>query len=464
MQCATLNCEALGAALSSLTAIKASEDAERDGATLKAAAVALSGPPPEDLTMLLVDGQQALEVAQRVQEEARAAKQHAVIAEIRRCTRLAPPLLDVNKIEAAITAGEEASIDTVTVGLARDALAAATRRDEAASRLARLNLAGAQGVADDGVNGASILEAIRTGSERGVAMTAVEAVHNVLRASERADAPRRAAGSLLQCLVSLPTLEIDVEATAKALASAVALSGRQLVNGVDLVSMAATTLKAAEAAQTARDAVGAELVTATARIGDESCRDGGVNEVGRLIAEARRAGVAPRLLEACEAKLAVGKGRVVTKPTVLEIKARAVEAAAARRAAAETRAAESIAALVVARDKSASLRDTVETAQRAATASVSAAVEADSKLTMAAEAAGGATSSTGDGPAEVVKSEEARRHIFLDVAARAEVRARSHCLTWKTCERGCIELQPLAHMIAASSTYGSSQRIRSCAP
>ena len=394
----------------------------------------LSEPPPEDLTSLLAEGHQALEVAQRAQEEARAAKQRAVVAEIHRCTRLAPLLLEVGKIEAAIVAGEEMAVDTATVGLARDALVAATRRDEAASRLARLNVAGAEGVAGDGINGgASALEAIQIGSECGVAMTDVEAAHTVLCASERADAPRRAATSLLQCLVSLPTLEIDVKAATEALASAVALSGRQLVNGVDLVSTATVTLEAAKAAQTARDAVGAELVTAATRRGEWAhCSP---DEVSRLVAEARRAGVAPRLLEACEAKLVVGKGRVMM-PTVDEIKAKAVEDAAARRVAAEARAALTVAALVAARKESASLRDAAEAAQRAATASVSAAVEADAKLaTAAAETAGNAAASlTGDEPAEAAEVEEARRHIFLDVAARVEAQAaagQSSELAWR---------------------------------
>ena len=363
-----LNCVALGTALSSLVAIKASNDAElleqlsrtssqkpsvgdisspssraqgiavtslditwSGDATVPAAAVAnptttpkrrRSGPPPEDLASLLADGHQALEVAQRAQAEARAAKRRIVVAEIHRCTRLAPLLLEVDKIEAAIVAGEEMAVDIATVGLARDAAVAATRRDEAASRLARFNVADAEGVAGDGINGgASILEAIQMGSECGVAMTDVEAAHTVLYASERAGASHRAAGSLLQCLVSLPTLEIDVEAATEALASAVALNSRQLVNGVDLVSTATVTLEAAKAAQTARDAIGAELVTAATRRGEWAhCSP---DEVSRLVAEARRACVAPRLLEACEAKLGVGKGRVMM-PTVDEIKAKAV--------------------------------------------------------------------------------------------------------------------------------------------
>ena len=475
-----LNCVALGTALSSLVAIKASNDAElleqlsrtssqkpsvgdisspssraqgiavtslditwSGDATVPAAAVAnptttpkrrRSGPPPEDLASLLADGHQALEVAQRAQAEARAAKRRIVVAEIHRCTRLAPLLLEVDKIEAAIVAGEEVAVDIATVGLARDAAVAATRRDEAASRLARFNVADAEGVAGDGINGgASILEAIQMGSECGVAMTDVEAAHTVLYASERAGASHRAAGSLLQCLVSLPTLEIDVEAATEALASAVALNSRQLVNGVDLVSTATVTLEAAKAAQTARDAIGAELVTAATRRGEWAhCSP---DEVSRLVAEARRAGVAPRLLEACEAKLVVGKGRVMM-PTVDEIKAKAVEDAAARRVAAEARAALTVAALVAARKESASLRDAAEAAQRAATASVSAAVEADAKLaTAAAETAGNAAASlTGDEPAEAAEVEEARRHIFLDVAARVEAQAaagQSSELAWR---------------------------------
>ena len=475
-----LNCVALGTALSSLVAIKASNDAElleqlsrtssqkpsvgdisspssraqgiavtslditwSGDATVPAAAVAnptttpkrrRSGPPPEDLASLLADGHQALEVAQRAQAEARAAKRRIVVAEIHRCTRLAPLLLEVDKIEAAIVAGEEVAVDIATVGLARDAAVAATRRDEAASRLARFNVADAEGVAGDGINGGgSILEAIQMGSECGVAMTDVEAAHTVLYASERAGASHRAAGSLLQCLVSLPTLEIDVEAATEALASAVALNSRQLVNGVDLVSTATVTLEAAKAAQTARDAIGAELVTAATRRGEWAhCSP---DEVSRLVAEARRACVAPRLLEACEAQLGVGKGRVMM-PTVDEIKAKAVEDAAARRVAAEARAALTVAALVAARKESASLRDAAEAAQRAATASVSAAVEADAKLaTAAAETAGNAAASlTGDEPAEAAEVEEARRHIFLDVAARVEAQAaagQSSELAWR---------------------------------
>ena len=472
-----LNCVALGTALSSLVAIKASNDAElleqlsrtssqkpsvgdisspssraqgiavtslditwSGDATVPAAAVAnptttpkrrRSGPPPEDLASLLADGHQALEVAQRAQAEARAAKRRIVVAEIHRCTRLAPLLLEVDKIEAAIVAGEEVAVDIATVGLARDAAVAATRRDEAASRLARFNVADAEGVAGDGINGgASILEAIQMGSECGVAMTDVEAAHTVLYASERAGASHRAAGSLLQCLVSLPTLEIDVEAATEALASAVALNGRQLVNGVDLVSTATVTLEAAKAAQTARDAIGAELVTAATRRGEWAhCSP---DEVSRLVAEARRACVAPRLLEACEAQLGVGKGRVMM-PTVDEIKAKAVEDAAARRVAAETRAAETVAALVAARKKSASLRDAAEAAQRAATASISAAVEADAKLATAAKTAG-PPMLMGDEPAEAAEVEEARRHTFLDLAAHVEAQAtagQSSELAWR---------------------------------
>ena len=472
-----LNCVALGTALSSLVAIKASNDAElleqlsrtssqkpsvgdisspssraqgiavtslditwSGDATVPAAAVAnptttpkrrRSGPPPEDLASLLADGHQALEVAQRAQAEARAAKRRIVVAEIHRCTRLAPLLLEVDKIEAAIVAGEEVAVDIATVGLARDAAVAATRRDEAASRLARFNVADAEGIAGDGINGgASILEAIQMGSECGVAMTDVEAAHTVLYASERAGASHRAAGSLLQCLVSLPTLEIDVEAATEALASAVALNSRQLVNGVDLVSTATVTLEAAKAAQTARDAIGAELVTAATRRGEWAhCSP---DEVSRLVAEARRACVAPRLLEACEAQLGVGKGRVMM-PTVDEIKAKAVEDAAARRVAAETRAAETVAALVAARKKSASLRDAAEAAQRAATASISAAVEADAKLATAAKTAG-PPMLMGDEPAEAAEVEEARRHTFLDLAAHVEAQAtagQSSELAWR---------------------------------
>ena len=471
-----LNCVALGTALSSLVAIKASNDAElleqlsrtssqkpsvgdisspssraqgiavtslhltwSGDATVKTAAVATpptpkrrpSGPPPEDLASLLADGHQALEVAQRAQAEARAAKRRIVVAEIHRCTRLAPLLLEVDKIEAAIVAGEEMAVDIATVDLARDAAVAATRRDEAASRLALFNVADAEGVAGDGINGgASILEAIQMGSECGVAMTDVEAAHTVLCASERAGASQRAAGSLLQCLVSLPTLEIDVEAATEALASAVALNGRQLVNGVDLVSTATVTLEAAKAAQTARDAIGAELVTAATRRGEWAHFS--PDEVSRLVAEARRACVAPRLLEACEAKLGVGKGRVMM-PTVDEIKAKAVEDAAARRVAAETRAAETVAALVAARKKSASLRDAAEAAQRAAKVSISAAVEADAKLATAAETAG-PPMLMGDEPAEAAEVEEARRHTFLDLAAHVEAQAtagQSSELAWR---------------------------------
>ena len=467
MQCVELSCEALGAALSSLVAIKASNDAElleqlsRAGsqrlpddisspssraqsiavtslditwsgdASIKAAAEAtprtpkrsLGEPPPEDLTSLLADGHQVLEVAQRVQAEARAAKRRAVVAEIHRCTRLAPLLLEVDRIEAAIIAGEEMAVDTATVGLARDAMVAATRRDEAASRLKRFNVAGAEGVAGDGINcGASILEVIQVGSECGVAMTVVEAAHTVLCASERARAPHRAAGSLLQCLVSLPPLEIDVEATAEALASAVALSGRQLANGGDLVSTATVTLEAAKATQTARDAIGAELVTAATRRGEwVHCSP---DEVNRLVAEARCAGVTPRLLEACEAKLVVGKGRVVM-PTVYEIKAKAVEDAAVRRVTAEARAAESVAALVAGRKKSASLRDAAEAAQRVATASVSAAVEADAKLATAAGTVGPPILMAGDEPTEAAELEETRRRTVLDMAAHVEAQAEA---------------------------------------
>ena len=370
--------------------------------------------PPEDLTPLLADGHQALEVAQRVQAEARAAKRRAAVAELHRCALMAPPLLEVDEIEAAIIEGEEMNIETATVDLARDAAVTAARRDEAALRLKHFNVAGAEGVAGDGIDGgASIVEAIQTGSERGVAMTDVEAAYTLLCASERAGAPRRAADHLLQSLVSLPALEIDVEATEQALASAVAISGRQLIDGADVVSTATVTLEEARAAQTARDAIGAKLVTAATRRGEwANCSP---DEMSGLVAEARSAGVATRLLEACEAKLVVGKGREMMT-TADEIKAKAVEDAAARRVAAEARAAEMAAALVAARKNSASLRDAAEAAQRAAAASVSAAVEADAKLARAAQTAP-PPRPIGDAPADADEDEEARRHTSLEVAA-----------------------------------------------
>ena len=470
MDCIELNCEALGAAMTSLVEIKASNDAERSerlekmarmgsskpsvddisspssraqdiavigmtitwsgDASVREAAVATpatakrrlsaDNQPPEDLTPLLADGHQALEVAQRAQAEALAAKRRAAVAELHRCALMAPPLLEVDKIKAAIIAGEEMNIDTATVDLARDAAVTAARRDEAALRLKRFSMAGAEGVAGDGiVGGASTLEAIQTGSERGVAMTDVEATYTLLCASERAGAPRRAADHLLQSLVSLPALEIDVEATEQALASAVAISGRHLVNGADLVSTATVTLEAARAAQTARDAIGAKLVTAATRRGEwANCSP---DEMSGLVAEARCAGVAPRLLEACEAKLVVGKGREMM-PTADEIKAKAVEDAAARRVAAEARAAETAAALVAARKNSASLRDAAEAAQRVAAASVSAAVEADAKLARAAQTAP-PPRPIGDAPADADEEEEARRHTLLEVAATIEAQA-----------------------------------------
>lgn len=467
MDCVELNCEALGAALTSLVEIKASNDAERSerlekmarmgsskpsvdnisspssraqeiavtgvsitwsgDASVREAAVATpatakrrlsaDNQPPVDLTPLLADGHQALEVAQRAQAEALAAKRRAAIAELYRCALMAPPLLEADKIEAAIIAGEEMNIDIATVDLARDAAVTVARRDEAALRLKAFNVLGAEGVAGDGiVGGASMLEAIQTGSELGVAMTDVEATYTLLCASERAGAPRRAADHLLQSLASLPALEIDVAAMEQALASAVAISGRQLVNRADLVSTATVTLEAARAAQTARDAIGAKLVTAATRRGEwAKCSP---DEMSGLVAEARCAGVAPRLLEACEAKLVVGKGHEIM-PTADEIKAKAVEDAAARRVTAEEIAAETAAALVAARKNSASLRDVAEAAQRTAAASVLAAVEADAKLARAAQTAA-PPRPIENAPADADEEEEARRHTSLEVAATIE--------------------------------------------